>query len=88
MLHDDERKLMEHFVAAADAGRPPHRRFAHLVVGMNEKRAEGVYEKWIARGWADCGVSLRTTWATPKGIEGMRRTLAAGRYHPEPSVAP
>lgn len=89
-MKEDEARLMRFFIACADAGGlengtvyPHMQGFVHDAVGMNEKRACGIYEKWFARNWADCGVSVRTAWVTQEGIEGMRRTLADGQYRPE-----
>ena len=36
---------------------------------MNWKRAEWLYEKWMRKGWWNCGVSPRTGWLEEKGYQ-------------------
>lgn len=37
-------------------------------LGMNRKRAEYLCQKWVDKGWMECGVSARTGWLTDEGM--------------------
>ncbi len=37
-------------------------------IGMNEKRAVGLAEKWDRKGWWDSGVTTRSGWFTEAGF--------------------
>lgn len=37
-------------------------------VGMNEKRAAYIFEKWESKGWLECGVSVMAGWLADKGM--------------------
>lgn len=38
-------------------------------IGIHEKRTGYLLNKWIDKGWLECGVSARTGWLTEKGLE-------------------
>jgi hypothetical protein len=40
-------------------------------LGIPEKRAFALVEKWSARGWWEYGVSLRGGWFTPEAPEAL-----------------
>jgi hypothetical protein len=40
-----------------------------MSLGMCEKRADYILEKWERKGWWDSGVTVRTGWLTPQGLE-------------------
>lgn len=55
-------------------------RFADEVardLGIPEKRATFLLDKWSDRGWWDYGVSARTGWFTPEAPQVMTPTGAA-----------
>jgi len=65
----DELQLM---AAIAAEGRLLGRRCAKELAeeqGMHPRRAEYIYEKWIRKGWWECGISRRTGWLTEAGWE-------------------
>ncbi len=51
-------------------------KFGHVYVrdlvtelGMNEKRAAYILEKWYDKGWYECGVSIMAGWLTEEGMK-------------------
>lgn len=38
-------------------------------LGIHDNRIEYLCNKWIDRGWAECGVSARTCWLTKAGVD-------------------
>jgi hypothetical protein len=51
-------------------------RWKYDLVGMHEKRSAAIYAKWVARGWAEYGVTLRTCWLTNEGKAALARRVA------------
>lgn len=37
-------------------------------LGIHPKRAEYLLDKWVSKGWFECGVSLRSGWLTEAGL--------------------
>ena len=73
----DELELLSFFVSIH--GDPPdikHREMMIESLGIPYKRAMFILEKWSKKGYWDYGVSTRTGWLTPEGIEW------AGKYMP------
>ncbi len=64
---DDELALMRTVLAV---GRVPESMCAL------DKRGLYILGKWEARGWWDCGVTLRSGWLTDKGLAEMPAFLA------------
>lgn len=78
-VHADEIALARHhlrFGAYMNGGNPHGHAFAFEQVGINEKRACYLYDKWTGRGWADCGVTIRSSWLTEEGVVGLTRLVA------------
>jgi hypothetical protein len=46
----------------------PHARDVVHELGMNEKRAAYIFEKWERNGWWECGVSVMAGWLTERGM--------------------
>lgn len=72
-MKDDERRLLLELARLQDARgrRPPEDQIATTVGtrdGMHPRRAEYLFNKWIDKGWWECGVSARTGWLTPAGL--------------------
>ncbi len=69
----DERQLL---VLLAQRNEEPRRPFAtHLAteaLKIHPKRTEYLLEKWVSKGWWECGVSLRTGWLTEKGLAAAK----------------
>lgn len=47
-------------------------------LGIPDSRSYYIGSKWTDKGWWDYGVSLRSGWLTPKGIEAMAADPAGG----------
>lgn len=43
--------------------------------GIHGKRAGYLVDKWSTKGWWEYGVSRRTGWFTPRGIEAISKLL-------------
>lgn len=41
------------------------------LIGMHPKRLHYLCEKWIDKGWLECGVSARTGWLTDVGAAAL-----------------
>lgn len=37
-------------------------------LGLHPKRAHYLLEKWLDKGWWECGVSVRSGWLTGEGL--------------------
>ncbi len=62
-MKEDERQLLNRF--QADWTRFPIDHANDM--GMHPKRANYLFEKWIDKGWLECGVTARTGWLTEEG---------------------
>jgi helix-turn-helix protein len=62
-MKPDERELL----IAVQSGKYPTPLEAGEALGMNAKRISYICEKWINKGWLECGVSARTGWLTEAG---------------------
>lgn len=60
-MKPDEKALWE----AVKAGEPGYDAYPRL--GIHPNRAQYLFEKWVKKGWWECGVSARTGWVTEKG---------------------
>ena len=67
-MKPDERTLL---LARADVPAGQHVYVRDLVhrLGINEKRAAYICDKWTNKGWYDWGVSVLAGWLTAKGRE-------------------
>lgn len=78
---DDE---MQFRAAIADAVRSgektPSARQIAAYLGMNQKRAWYLCDKWMSKGWWDCGVNALSGWLTDKGkvVFGLANESANG----------
>ena len=75
-MKPDEVLFLKELCRMQYARRRPNDEFATDVgvrLGLHEKRAAYMLEKWSGKGWWECGVSLRTGWLTEKGLEAARR---------------
>lgn len=78
-MKPDERAMMEIAVATG-----AYRDGAGDVVELT-KRQSYILSKWVARGWWDCGVSLRSGWVTDRAA--MERCLTSNACEPRASQA-
>jgi hypothetical protein len=77
VIKSDEIALTRlHLADPTNTGTERPFRWKYEIVGMHEKRSAAIYQKWVDRGWADFGVSLRTLWLTPTGIEALSARVA------------
>jgi len=69
MIKDDERQLFSALKLAAAYQPFNPIRIPELAdgIGMNEKRAWRIVEKWNSKGIIDYGVSPNAVWLTPEG---------------------
>ena len=76
MMKSDEKGLLLALAEQPkDASRIMPRDVAgHL--GIPEKRAEYILNKWIGKGWFECGVSVFSGWLLPKGLEEAQKIKA------------
>jgi len=77
MVKDDERRLLAEFQRLTKvwvgAGSPcttemPYMRKLVADLGLNEKRADFILEKWTRRGWYEYGVSPFAGWLSDEGL--------------------
>ena len=67
-MKDDERELLQKLQRRiADDGNTSVRQLV-ADIGMHEKRAAYICEKWIGKGWYEYGVNVLAGWLTPEGI--------------------
>ncbi len=62
-MKEDERELLKE-VQRGEYATPM---LAGEALGMNEKRVTYICEKWLNKGWLDCGISARSGWLTEAG---------------------
>ncbi len=67
-MKQDEKELLERLQKrTAEDPNPPYVRQLVRDLGMNEKRAAYILEKWYGKGWYECGVSIMAGWLTEEG---------------------
>jgi len=67
-MKDDEKELLEWLQKrTTEDPNPPYVRQLVADLGMNEKRAACILEKWAGKGWYDYGVSVMAGWLTDEG---------------------
>ncbi len=68
-MKDDERRMLERVLW----GDVPM--YAGAALDIHPNRVHRICEKWITKGWFECGVSARTGWITDaeKAREAMTR---------------
>lgn len=67
-MKDDERELLESLQKrTAEDPNQPYVRQLVADLGMNEKRAAYICEKWATKGWYDYGVNVLAGWLTDEG---------------------
>lgn len=71
-MKDDEAELLKIIRSRTREPRPdsfPHARDIVHELGMNEKRAAYIFEKWACKDWYEYGVSVMAGWLTQTGME-------------------
>ena len=66
-MKEDERKLLIELQNRSKTGEPPYVREIINELGINEKRATYICEKWTNKGWYDYGVNILAGWLTEAG---------------------
>jgi hypothetical protein len=67
-MKDDERELLERLQKRTNEDpNPPYVRQLVADIGMNEKRAAYICEKWADKGLYDYGISSLAGWLTDAG---------------------
>src|SRR5690242_14393266 len=69
MMKPDERILLLALAREPDEARRTFPRDVVQCLGMSEKRAEYILNKWERKGWFESGVSLGTGWLTSTGYK-------------------
>ncbi len=68
-MKPDEKELLELLQnRTKEHPRLPSVRDVVKDLGMNEKRAAYLLEKWYAKGWYEYGVSVLAGWLTDEGM--------------------
>ena len=68
-MKDDERMLWDEVRRLTrDDSEKPYIRKIVADIGMNERRASYILEKWCSKGWLECGVSPFAGWLTELGL--------------------
>jgi hypothetical protein len=71
-MKDDEARLLKEIQSRTDLTqnpwRFPHARDVVHELGINEKRAAFIFEKWERNGWYECGISVMAGWLTERGM--------------------
>jgi len=67
-MKDDEKELLERLQKrTAEDPNMPYVRQLVADIGMNEKRAAYICEKWTEKGWYEYGVNVLAGWLTDEG---------------------
>lgn len=66
-IKPDEKHLLIKIREAGKAEKLPYVRAIVSFLGINEKRAEYIFEKWCRKDWYEYGVSPFAGWLTQKG---------------------
>lgn len=67
-MKDDERRLRAAVYADRVVGGTRPVDTIAVALGMSEKRALALAEKWYEKGWWEVGVSVRCGWLTDEGL--------------------
>ncbi len=65
----DERQFLERLQELSRGDRPPMPRQVAHELGIHEKRAHRICEKWDRKGWLDYGVAPLAGWLTDEGMQ-------------------
>lgn len=65
-MKEDEMQLLSEIQARLQCGEKPYIREVVASIGLNEKRAAYICQKWAEKGWYDYGVSVLAGWLTEK----------------------
>jgi hypothetical protein len=77
-MKNDEQELLNAIHDKARTGENPYVRGIVRELGMNEKRAAYICEKWTKKGWYDWGVSVLAGWLTDAAPNAELRPTGAG----------
>ena len=66
-MKDDEKQLLQKLQELTDPPNFPYVRELVRELGIPEKRAAYICEKWTGKGWYDYGVSVLAGWLTKAG---------------------
>jgi len=67
-VKDDEKELLERLQKRTSKDvNPPYVRQLVADIGMNEKRAAYILQKWSDKQWYDYGISVMAGWLTDEG---------------------
>ena len=76
-MKPDELALLTELARRTKGSGHCHVRLLARELGMNEKRAARVCEKWTAKGWYEGGVSVLAGWLTVAGHAAAQEAGAA-----------
>ena len=65
-MKNDERVLLDEI---KNVGKDCYVRSIVHRLGMNEKRAAYICDKWTRKGWYNYGVNVLAGWLTDEGVE-------------------
>jgi len=68
-MKPDERKLLDELQRQYKRGARPPVWEVISEIGMNEKRAAYICEKWAGKGWYDYGVNVLFGWLKDEGLK-------------------
>lgn len=86
-MKNDEREFLQWLQKRTlEDPNQPYVRQLILDMGMNEKRAAYICEKWTNKGWYDYGVNVLAGWLTEEGMNKEITRLANGGWHEKPNV--
>ena len=67
-MKDDERKFLDQLKKKSHEDNFPCVREIVRELGIHEKRAAYICEKWASKGWHDYGVNVLAGWLTEDGL--------------------
>jgi hypothetical protein len=67
-MKEDERRLMDELQKRIAKGEQPYVRAIVRELGIHEKRAAYICEKWTRKHWYEYGVSVLAGWLTTDGL--------------------
>jgi hypothetical protein len=68
-MRPDERTLLTIFYIRSPGNQRPYMRALVHELGINEKRAAYICQKWMGKGLYEYGVNVLAGWLTDKGRE-------------------
>lgn len=67
-MKKDEREFLDELQRSAAANEHPYVREIAEELGIHEKRAAFICDKWEKKGWYAYGVNILAGWLTPAGM--------------------